>query len=52
LDNSLGRDVFSVPIWLVEAIRGRKQIDFENFITPRPVSSLDKIGKQGKVLFK
>ncbi|KAL5238811.1 hypothetical protein ACI65C_006222 [Semiaphis heraclei] len=45
LDNSLGGDVFSVPIEL-EAIRGRKQIDFENFETPRPGSSLGKIGKQ------
>jgi len=51
LDNSLGGDIPPLPVGR-GAVRGRRQIDLEHFRTPRPESSLGKVGKQGKVLFK
>jgi len=47
LDNSLGGDLLPIS-----TIQGQRQIEFENVGAPIHVSSLSKIGKQGKVLFK
>ncbi|KAL5239075.1 hypothetical protein ACI65C_006486 [Semiaphis heraclei] len=41
-----GGDVLQLPIGR-GAVRGRRQIVFEHFRTPRPESSLGKVGKQG-----
>lgn len=45
---TLGKNVPQVPIGR-GAVRGRRQMEYEHYRTPRPQSSLGAIGKQGKV---